>query len=54
MLLHPTNLERLRTEDERHLLDFEQAYHVSLAFRADPTYRSETERTWFLQNCVPR
>jgi ribonuclease G len=41
VLLHPTNLERLRTEDERHLLDFEQAYHVSLAFRADPTYHVE-------------
>jgi len=41
VLLHPTNLERLRTEDEQHLLDFEQAYHVNLAFRADPTYHVE-------------
>lgn len=41
VLLHPTNLERLRTEDEQHLLDFEQAYNVSLAFRADPTYHVE-------------
>jgi hypothetical protein len=24
------------------------------AIRADPTYRSDAERTWFLQNCVPR
>jgi ribonuclease G len=41
VLLHPTNLERLRTEDEQHLLDFEQAYNVSLAFRADPAYHVE-------------
>ncbi len=41
VLLHPANLERLRTEDERHLLDFEQAYHVNLAFRADPAYHVE-------------
>ncbi|MGE0058525.1 MAG: hypothetical protein AB7P33_10385 [Dehalococcoidia bacterium] len=24
------------------------------AIRADPTYRSEAERQWFLNNCVPR
>jgi ribonuclease G len=41
ILLHPANLERLRTEDEQHLLDFEQAYHVNLAFRADPSYHVE-------------
>jgi len=41
VLLHPANLERLRTEDEQHLLDFERAYHVSLAFRADPAYHVE-------------
>jgi ribonuclease G len=41
VLLHPANLERLRTEDEQHLLDFEQAYHVNLAFRADPAYHVE-------------
>jgi ribonuclease G len=41
ILLHPANLERLRSEDEQHLLDFEQAYHVSLSFRADPAYHVE-------------
>lgn len=24
------------------------------AIRGDPTYRSETERQWFLNNCIPR
>jgi ribonuclease G len=41
ILLHPANLERLRSEDEQHLLDFERAYHVNLAFRADPAYHVE-------------
>jgi ribonuclease G len=41
VLLHPASLERLRSEDEQHLLDFEQAYHVNLAFRADPAYHVE-------------
>ncbi len=41
ILLHPTNLERLRTEDHEHLLDLEQAYNVKLSFRADPAYHVE-------------
>lgn len=41
ILLHPTNLERLRTEDEQHLIDIEKAYHVQLSFRADPAYHIE-------------
>ncbi len=41
VLLHPTNLERLRTDDEAHLLDLEQAYNVKLFFRADPLFHVE-------------
>lgn len=44
VLLHPTNLERLREEDETHLVDIEQAYNVSLSFRADPSYHVENFR----------
>lgn len=41
VLLHPTNLERMRQEDEQHLLDIEKAYGVHLSFRADPSYHVE-------------
>jgi ribonuclease G len=41
IFLHPTNLERLRTEDEHHLIDFEKAYDVQLSFRADPVFHLE-------------
>ncbi|WOO41761.1 Rne/Rng family ribonuclease [Rubellicoccus peritrichatus] len=41
ILLHPTNLERMRQEDEQHLVDIEKAYKVSLSFRADPSYHVE-------------
>ncbi len=41
VLLHPTNLERLRQEDEQHLVDIEQAYNVSLSFRADAAFHVE-------------
>lgn len=41
ILLHPTNLERLRQEDEQHLVDIEEAYNVGLSFRADPGYHVE-------------
>ncbi|MGF1448970.1 MAG: Rne/Rng family ribonuclease [Opitutales bacterium] len=41
VLLHPVNLERLRSEDERHLVDIEQAYNLKLSFRADPAYHVE-------------
>lgn len=41
ILLHPTNLERLRNEDEHHLLEIEHAYNVKLSFRADPAYHLE-------------
>ncbi|MFP4166375.1 MAG: ribonuclease E/G [Opitutales bacterium] len=41
VLLHPSNLERLRTEDEDLLLEIEQLYGVRLSFRADPIYHVE-------------
>jgi ribonuclease G len=41
VLLHPTNLERLRTEDEDLLLEIEQSYGAHLSFRADPVYHVE-------------
>jgi len=44
ILLHPTNLERLRNEDHRHLLDIEKVFNVKLSFRADPAYHVENFR----------
>jgi ribonuclease G len=41
ILLHPSNLERLRNEDEDLLLEIEQSYGAKLAFRADPIYHVE-------------
>jgi ribonuclease G len=41
ILLHPSNLERLRTEDESHLVEIEEAYNAHLSFRADPSYHIE-------------
>jgi len=41
VLLHPTNLERLRNEDSETLADMERSYNVSLSFRADPAYHVE-------------
>ncbi len=41
VLLHPVNLERLRSEDEPHLLELERSYGVNLSFRADPSYHVE-------------
>lgn len=41
VLLHPTNLERLRSEDEELLLEIEQSYGARLSFRADPIYHVE-------------
>ncbi|MEM9226582.1 MAG: ribonuclease E/G, partial [Verrucomicrobiota bacterium] len=44
VLLHPTNLERLRQEDEEHLIDIEQAYNVNLSFKSDYGYHVENFR----------
>jgi len=41
ILLHPANLERLRSEDEAHLVELEKSYNVNLSFRADPSYHVE-------------
>ncbi|MBC2600374.1 Rne/Rng family ribonuclease [Puniceicoccus vermicola] len=41
ILLHPVNLERLRAEDEAHLIELEKSYNVNLSFRADPSYHVE-------------
>ena len=39
--LHPENLERLRTEDEKRLVIIEQEHAVKLSFRADPNFHLE-------------
>ena len=41
ILCHPTVLERLRTEDEEHLIEIEDLYNVRLIFRAEPIYHVE-------------
>ncbi len=41
VFLHPQVLERLRTEDEAHLIEIEDVYNVSLSFRADPSFHME-------------
>lgn len=41
MLLNPSNLERLRHEDEDLLLGIEESYGAKLSFRADPIYHVE-------------
>ncbi len=41
VLLHPTNLERMKNEDEDILLEFEEENGVHLIFRADPSYHIE-------------
>ncbi len=41
VLLNPTNLDRLRQEDEDLLLEIEESYGARLSFRADPIYHAE-------------
>ncbi len=41
ILCHPSTLERLRSEDEAHLIELEDLYNVRLAFRADPIHHVE-------------
>jgi ribonuclease G len=41
VLVHPSILERLRSEDADLLVRMEQNYGVKLAFRADPNYHVE-------------
>ena len=44
VMLNPTVLERLRSEDESLLVDIERLYDVKLSFRADPSYHVENFR----------
>ncbi|MBH55214.1 MAG: ribonuclease E/G [Opitutaceae bacterium] len=41
VMLHPKNLERLRTEDEKRLVGIEQSHGVKLSFLADPNFHPE-------------
>jgi len=41
IVVHPTVLERLRTEDEKHLIEMEKRYYGKLSYRADPGMHAE-------------
>ena len=41
VIVHPDLLNRLRTEDEEHLVDIERRYEGRLSFRSDPTHHEE-------------
>jgi ribonuclease G len=41
IVVHPTVLERLRTEDEKHLIEMEKRYFGKLSFRADNGMHAE-------------
>ncbi len=41
IMVHPTVLERLRTEDEKHLIEMEKRYFGKLSFRAEPALHAE-------------
>ena len=41
VIVHPDLLNRLRAEDEEHLVDIERRYAGRLSFRADPAYHQE-------------
>jgi len=41
IVVHPTILKRLRTEDEKHLIEMEKRYFGKLEFRADPALHAE-------------
>jgi ribonuclease G len=41
IVVHPSILERLRTEDEKHLIEMEKRYFGKLSFRADPAMHAE-------------
>ena len=42
IVVHPSILERLRNEDEKHLIEMEKRYFGKLSFRADPAMHAET------------
>src|SRR5882724_10641527 len=41
IIVHPSIRERLRTEDEKHLIEMEKRYFGKLSFRADPALHAE-------------
>jgi ribonuclease G len=41
IVVHPTILDRLRTEDEKHLIEIEKRYFGKLNFRKDPALHAE-------------
>jgi ribonuclease G len=41
IVVHPTVLERLRTEDEKHITEMEKRYFGKLLFRPDPALHAE-------------
>ena len=41
IVVNPTVLERLRTEDEKLLIEMEKRYFGKLSFRADPAFHAE-------------
>jgi len=42
IVVHPSVLDRLRTEDEKHLVEMEKRYFGKLNFRKDPALHAET------------
>ena len=41
IVVNPTVLDRLRTQDEKHLIEMEKRYFGKLSFRADPAMHAE-------------
>jgi ribonuclease G len=41
IVVHPSVLQRLRTEDEKLLIELEKRYFGRLSFRADPAMHAE-------------
>jgi ribonuclease G len=44
IVVHPNVLDRLRTEDEKLLIEMEKRYFGKLSFRSDPTLHMEEFR----------
>ncbi len=42
IVVHPSVMERLRNEDEKHLIEMEKRYFGKLSFRGDPALHAET------------
>ena len=41
ILLHPDNLDRLKNDDQDHLLEIQKVYNAKLSFKADYSYHAE-------------